>query len=161
MANKILLTTSVATLAFLLSGVLILAFTLLAQRTVSSTPTEGKAVIRNILYSQMPLTTGLVNAGFIFLTFLLTLPGLLMQSTRGWLKLSGYAVAFCAVFTMCVGVYLWVMTLKVGEDLEGVYAGLESDVQELVQTSVSATTRKKEMGDRDELTAVPVRVLWV
>lgn len=161
MANKILLTTSVATLAFLLSGVLILAFTLLAQRTVSSTPTEGKAVIRNILYSQMPLTTGLVNAGFIFLTFLLTLPGLLMQSTRGWLKLSGYAVAFCAVFTMCVGVYLWVMTLKVGEDLEGVYAGLESDVQELVQTSVSATARKKEMGDRDELTAVPVRVLWV
>lgn len=135
MANKILLTTSVATLAFLLSGVLILAFTLLAQRTVSSTPTEGKAVIRNILYSQMPLTTGLVNAGFIFLTFLLTLPGLLMQSTRGWLKLSGYAVAFCAVFTMCVGVYLWVMTLKIGEDLEGVYAGLESDVQELVQTS--------------------------
>jgi hypothetical protein len=146
MANKILLTTSVATLAFLLSGVLILAFTLLAQRTVSSTPTEGKAVIRNILYSQMPLTTGLVNAGFIFLTFLLTLPGLLMQSTRGWLKLSGYAVAFCAVFTMCVGVYLWVMTLKIGEDLEGVYAGLESDVQELVQTSVSATACEKKMG---------------
>lgn len=137
MPNKILLTTSFATLLFLLSGILILTFTLLAQRTITSTPTNGQAVIRNILYERMPLTAGLANAGFIFFTFLLTLPGLLMQSTRGWLKLAGYAVTLCGVFTMCVGVYLWVMTLKIGEDLEGVYGELDMDLQELVQTSVS------------------------
>lgn len=137
MANKILLTTSFTTLLFLLSGILILTFTLLAQRTVSSNPVEGRAVVRNIIYDRMPLTAGLVNAGFILATFLLTLPGLLMQTTRGWLKLAGYAVTFCAIFTMCLGVYLWVMTLKIGEDLESVYGALEMDVQELVQTSVS------------------------
>lgn len=141
MANKILLTTSFATLLFLLSGVLILTFTLLAQRTVNTTPTTGQAALRNILYERMPLTAGLVNAGFIFFTFLLTLPGLLMQTTRGWLKLAGYAVAFCGVFTMCVGVYLWIMTLKIGEDLEDVYGALDMDVQELVQTSVSLCLR--------------------
>jgi hypothetical protein len=51
----------------------------------------------------------------IFVTFLVTVPGIIMP-TRGWLKIGGGLVAASAIFSMCIGVYLWVLTLSTRDD---------------------------------------------
>ncbi|TQS33204.1 hypothetical protein Golomagni_06458, partial [Golovinomyces magnicellulatus] len=85
-------------------------------------------------YHRFPFTAGIINGAFILATFLFTLPGLLM-SARSWLKASGYMITGCGIFTLCLGVFLWVMTLRIKEDLFPVYEDAETDIQSLVQTS--------------------------
>lgn len=138
MVNKILLAAVLVDMLFLGCGILELTFSLVAQKSMNSTPSEGREVLRNLIYQRLPLTAGIANAGFILAAFAVTVPALLMQSTRGWLKFAGYLVTFCAVFTMCLGVYLWIMTMRIGQDFFPVYMDLEPEVQELIQTSVRA-----------------------
>lgn len=145
MVNKILLATALADALFLGSGILELTFSLVVQNDMNNNPSDGRQAVRNLVYQRLPLAAGIANAGFVLAAFVATLPGLLMQSTRGWLKLAGYFVTFCAVFTMCVGVYMWVMTLRIGKDFSAVYSELEPEVQDLIQTSVSAWSSLSEL----------------
>lgn len=140
MVNKVLFSAALADALFMGSGILELTFSLVVQKDMNSDPSDGRQALRNVVYQRMPLNAGIVNAGFILAAFVATIPGLLMQSTRGWVKLAGYLVTFCAVFTMCVGVYLWVMTMRIGQDFFSVYMDLEPEVQGLIQTSVCALT---------------------
>ncbi|KAL6858078.1 hypothetical protein ACO1O0_005528 [Amphichorda felina] len=135
MVNKVLFSAALADALFMGSGILELTFSLVVQKDMNSDPSDGRQALRNVVYQRMPLNAGIVNAGFILAAFVATIPGLLMQSTRGWVKLAGYLVTFCAVFTMCVGVYLWVMTMRIGQDFFSVYMDLEPEVQGLIQTS--------------------------
>lgn len=136
MVNKILLAAVIADAFFLGSGILLLTFALVTQNDINRNPRDGREAVRDLIYETLPLPVGLVNAGFIIATFVATLPALLMPTTRGWVKVAGYMVTFCALFTMCLGVYLWNMTLTIGDDFFGTYTGLEPEVQGLIQTSV-------------------------
>lgn len=135
MVNKILLTTVVADLLFLASGACQLAFSLIVKNTMNDPPEEGKQTARNLLYQRFPLEAGIVNAIFIFVTFLVTLPGLATPA-RGWLKLSTVLITICAIFTMCIGIFLWVLTLKTGNDFFEIWMKQEPSVQSLMQMSV-------------------------
>ncbi|KFH46552.1 hypothetical protein ACRE_025860 [Hapsidospora chrysogenum ATCC 11550] len=135
MVNKVLIAAAAADALFLASGILELTFSVIVKNDMVNDPSDGRDAIRHLIYERMPLTAGIVNAGFILAAFLATLPGLLMPTTRGWLKFAGYFVTFCTIFTMCVGVYLWIMTLRIGEDFFEVYMDLDADVQALVQTT--------------------------
>ncbi|KAF7558928.1 hypothetical protein G7046_g5241 [Stylonectria norvegica] len=134
MANRIFLVTVLANFLFLGTGILELAFSLVVRSQMNNLPSGGQEATRNLLHQRFPLTAGIVNAAFILVTFVATLPGLFMP-TRGILKVGGYMVTLCAVFTMCVGVFLWVMTLRLKEDFVSVYLAQDPSVQSLIQTS--------------------------
>ncbi|KAF4964332.1 hypothetical protein FZEAL_10878 [Fusarium zealandicum] len=134
MANKVFLATVAADVLFLASGVLELVFSLVVRSQMNDAPPDGEHATRNLLYQRFPFTAGIVNAAFILATFAITLPGLVMP-TRSFLKVSGYMVTFCAIFTMCVGVFLWVMTLKMREQFFDIYMTQEPEIHSLIQNS--------------------------
>lgn len=135
MVNKILLAAVAADVLFLAAGASQLAFALVVRNLMDEDPQEGRQAARNLLYQRFPLEAGLVNAIFIFVTFFVTLPGLLTPA-RSWLKLSGFLVTICAIFTLCIGIFLWVLTLNSGKDFFDIWMAQEPKVQSLMQTSV-------------------------
>ena len=136
MVNKILIVTAVADLLFLASGAIQLGFSLIAKNQMVNNPTEGREATRFLIYKQFPLTAGMANGILVLLTFVLTVPGFALPK-RIWLKVSGYLVTICAVFTLCLGVFLWVMTMHIKKDFESVYLKQSSATQDMIQTSVS------------------------
>ena len=136
MVNKILAAAAVADVLFLTTGALQLGFSLIVKQTMNEDPTEGEQAARNLLYQRFPLEAAIINAIIIFVTFVSTLPGL-VTPTRTWLKISGFLVTICAIFTMCIGIFLWVLTLRSQEDLFDIWTSQQPRVQNLMQTSVS------------------------
>lgn len=57
--------------------------------------------------------------------------------TRGWLKLSGYFIVINAIFSIVLGLYLWIITLRTKETFSPVWNAQTASVQGLMQTSVS------------------------
>jgi hypothetical protein len=154
MVDKIFLTTVCADILFLGSGVMELVFSLVVRSQMNDMATDGETATRNLLYQRFPLTAGIVNAIFILVTFAATLPGLVMPA-RSFLKVSGYMVTVCSIFTMCVAVFLWVMTLRMKEQFFDIYIDQEPAVQSLIQNSVrpAGNARRKHILIRD---AVPM-----
>lgn len=106
-------------------------------------PTNGEEATRNLLYKEFPLNAGIANGAFVIVAFVASLPGLLMPM-RGWLKASGYMITVCGLFTLCVGVYLWVMTLNLRDNFFDTYLDQEPEVHDLIQTRV----RESENSER-------------
>ncbi|KAK7418694.1 hypothetical protein QQZ08_011130 [Neonectria magnoliae] len=134
MANKVFLATVAADALFLAAGIMELVFSLVVRNQMDNAPSDGEEATRNLLYQRFPLTAGIVNAAFILLTFVATLPGLITPA-RGILKVGGYMVTFCGIFTMCVGIFLWVMTLRIREEFFDIYVAQSPEVQGLIQSS--------------------------
>lgn len=134
MVNKILVTTAVADFLFLATGAAQLAFALIVKNVMNEDAVEGMQAARNLLYQRFPLQAGIINAIAIFVTFLVTLPGLITPA-RAWLKLSGALITFCGLFTLCIGIFLWVLTLRTKEDFFPIWMAQEPRVQDLMQTT--------------------------
>ena len=135
MVNKILLTTAIADILFLATGAAQLAFSLIVKNVMNEEPVEGMQAARNLLYQRFPLQAGIINAIAIFVTFAATLPGLITPA-RAWLKLSGALITLCGLFTLCLGIFLWVLTLRTKEDFFPIWMTQEPKVQDLMQTTV-------------------------
>lgn len=134
MANKILAAYIVADFLFVLMGALMLGFSIIVGNVRNEIPTEGEQAARNLLYQKFPLTAGLVNAIFIIVTFVLTIPAL-STPARGWLKMSGYLVAVNALFSLVIGLFLWIITLKTKDDLFPVWSAQTPQVQSLMEVT--------------------------
>jgi hypothetical protein len=132
MSDRILLCYIGLDLLFLLSGVLLLVFSLTTQSQMTKTPTV-QDVAHNLLLMETPLSAGIGNAVLIFVTFVLSLPALVMPTTRGWLKLHGYMVVVCALFTMIIGLDIWFDTLKTRANLLTIWSAQPSTTQSLLQ----------------------------
>jgi hypothetical protein len=77
-----------------------------------------------------------VNAIFVFVTFLLSLPALFLPTNRGWLRAQGWLVVFCAIFTLALGLTVWGSTLQTRRNL-GMIWGEQTDlIQSLLQQKV-------------------------
>jgi hypothetical protein len=83
-----------------------------------------------------PSAAAVVNAIFIFVTFLLSLPGLFLPTNRGWLRAQGWLVVFCATFTLGLGLAIWVETLQTRAALNDVWARESPLIQSLLQQKV-------------------------
>lgn len=79
----------------------------------------------------------MVNAIFIFVTFLLSLPALFLPHNRGWLRAQGWLVVFCATFTLGLGLSVWVETLQTRRNLSMLWGRESPLVQSLLQQKVS------------------------
>ncbi|KAJ3477968.1 hypothetical protein NLG97_g8698 [Lecanicillium saksenae] len=134
MPDKVLLTTLAINVLFLATGAIELGFCLVVRGLLDNDPVDGREAVRHLLYRQFPLDAGIANASIILGTFVFTLLGLASKG-RSVLKISGYLIALCAVFTLCLGVVLWVMTLRVKEQFFPVYLDQETSIQSAIQTS--------------------------
>lgn len=140
MPNKVFLAALAANIIFLGTGCLELGFSLVVRSQLFNKPQDGQEAVRLLLYQGFPLTAGIVNASFIIAASVFTLIGL-MSPMRGWLKAGGYAVALCGLFTLCVGVFLWISTLRIKDAFFPVYVDQDPVVQQLIQTSVRLPPR--------------------
>ena len=96
-------------------------------------------VTQNLLLGQCPLTAGVVNAIFVFVTFLLSLPALFLPTNRGWLRAQGWLVVVCATFTLGLGVAIWVETLQTRRNLSVLWGRETPQIQSLLQQKVGPT----------------------
>jgi len=122
----------VADFLFLLSGGLLLGFALVQQADMKKAASKEN-VVQNLLFMYSPATAAIVNAGFVFFAFLISIPGLILPSTRGWLKLLGAMVVVNALFTMIIGLDIWFHTLKTRSEFSSVYAALPTTSQSMIQ----------------------------
>ncbi|KAH6605619.1 tetraspanin [Trichoderma cornu-damae] len=134
MPDKVFLATLLADALFLASGAMELGFSIAAMNLKDKAPTDGKDATRHLVYQRFPLTAGIANAIFVLATFVFTIPALALAK-RNLLKIGGYMITVCGAFTLAVGLYLWIMTLRLKETFEPVYAEQDSAIQSLVQTS--------------------------
>lgn len=132
--SKVLLAYVVADGLFLLMGIFMIAFSVIVQNIQFEIPTEGHQAARNLLYQRFPITAGIVNAVFIFVTFLFTIPGVITPA-RGWLKMGGWMTTVCGLFSLILGLYLWILTLKTKEDFALLYFQQTPEIQQLMQSA--------------------------
>ncbi|KAI4866335.1 hypothetical protein F4820DRAFT_261141 [Hypoxylon rubiginosum] len=136
MVNKVLASFVVMDGMFVSMGAIMLGFSIIVQQTCFDTPTEGNEAARDLLYQKFPFTAGIVNAVFIFATFLATIPAL-ATNNRSWLKLAAFMVVADAIFTLGIGVDLWVLTLKMKDEYFEIWTSQSPHVQDLMQTAFS------------------------
>ncbi|KAF2839838.1 hypothetical protein M501DRAFT_932599 [Patellaria atrata CBS 101060] len=117
---------------FAATGGLILAFALMSETEMRAAPSTD-TVAQHLLLSQCPLTAGIVNAIFIFVTFLVSLPALFIPTNKAWLRLQGWLLVFCSLFTLILGLTIWFETLKTRSNLESMWAKEKPLAQSLLQ----------------------------
>ncbi|KAF1939148.1 tetraspanin [Clathrospora elynae] len=113
-------------------GGLLLGFSLISEKSMRDTPTLNN-VTQNLLLGQCPLTAGVVNAIFVFVTFLLSLPALFLPTNRGWLRTTGWLVVACGTFTLGLGIAIWVETLQTRKNLNVIWGRESPLIQSLLQ----------------------------
>ncbi|KAJ9204601.1 hypothetical protein DTO166G4_7509 [Paecilomyces variotii] len=132
MANGVLLTFFGADLAFLLGGVLLLVGGLVMEMVLKGTLTVDN-VDKVLLLQMFPIKGAIVNAIFVFITFVMSLLGIMLPGNRFWLKCHGYFVWFCAIFTMILGLDLWFQTLQTRANLDTLWGKQTAQTQSLLQ----------------------------
>ncbi|KAJ4356061.1 uncharacterized protein N0V89_004088 [Didymosphaeria variabile] len=113
-------------------GGLLLGFSLMSEQRMRESPRVDN-VAENLLLGQCPLTAGVVNAVFIFVTFLLSLPALFLPMNKGWLRTQGWLVVVCATFTLGLGIAVWVDTLQTRVELSEIWQRETPLIQSLLQ----------------------------
>ncbi|KAK0749485.1 hypothetical protein B0T18DRAFT_322917 [Schizothecium vesticola] len=136
MANKVALAYMVTDFLFVLMGIFMLAFSIVVQNVRFEEPENGRQAARNLLYQRFPLTAGIANAIFVFVTFLVTIPGIITHA-RAWLKLGAVMTTCSAMFSMIIGLYLWILTLKTKDDFAPLWMAQSASVQDLMETTFS------------------------
>ncbi|KAK2598918.1 hypothetical protein QQS21_005596 [Conoideocrella luteorostrata] len=134
MANQVFTTTLGITMLFLITGAMQLGFSIVVQSQMNDKPQDGYQAVRNLLYQTFPLTAGIANGAIVIATAAFTVLSL-MSPIRSWLKTGGYLITFCGVFTLILGVYLWVLTLKLKDDFFATFLQQPPHVQSLIQQS--------------------------
>ncbi len=78
----------------------------------------------------------LVNAGLVFLTFCVSLPGLLLPGNRTWFTLHGWLVILCGITTLVLGLDIWFSTLKTRSNVGGIWRRVTDADISLIQSKV-------------------------
>ncbi|KUL91731.1 hypothetical protein ZTR_01233 [Talaromyces verruculosus] len=130
--NKILLSYAGANFLFMAGGIILLVGSLVFSQTVNSTPTLDSAP-SILLLKMVPEKVALVNAIIVFATFVLALPSMIMRDSRLWLQLQGWLVIFSGVFTLVIGLIIWIETLRTRATLNTSWGQQTSSVQSLLQ----------------------------
>ena len=81
-----------------------------------------------------------MNAIFVFVTFLLSMPAFFLPTNRGWLRAQGWLVVFCAIFTLGLGLTVWGSTLQTRRNLGMIWGDQTPLIQSLLQQKVSFET---------------------
>jgi len=130
--KKLMLTFLGANGLFLASAGILLGFCIVSEQQERASKNVDNVAF-DVLLTECPLRAGIVNAVFMFITFLLSLPALALPTNRGWLRLQGFMTVFCAFFTLILGLVIWFDTLQTGKNLSRVWGTQSTDIQSLLQ----------------------------
>lgn len=130
--NYVLIFLLVADLLFVGTGGVLLGLAFKVKNDMTRAPT-AENVAGNLLLMHTPLDGAIANGALIFFAFVLSLPALSLQKTRGWLKLYGWAVLVSAIVTLAIGLAIWFSTLKTRSNLRTFWAEESPAVQSLLQ----------------------------
>lgn len=72
----------------------------------------------------------------VFATFVLALPSLIMRDSRLWLKVQGWLVIVSGIFTLIIGLIIWIETLRTRTELNSLWGQQTPSVQSLLQRRV-------------------------
>lgn len=78
----------------------------------------------------------IINAGFVFFTFLFSIPAIIQSNDRVWMKIHGYLVVICASMTLIIGLIIWFLTLRTRSTLSTAWGNESREVQSLLQQRV-------------------------
>ncbi|KAL5606345.1 hypothetical protein BROUX41_002762 [Berkeleyomyces rouxiae] len=134
MPSKVLLTAMALDFLFAATGGLMVGFSVVVKGNLRRTETTGEELARHLMYQRWPFDAAIVNGIFILLTFLLTIPGLLIP-TRIWIKMGSFMIVINGIFTLCIGVYLWVLTLTTKADTFKIWSEQPAEVQSAMEIS--------------------------
>lgn len=160
MPNKLMLAFLGFDFLFAGCGGLLLGFSLMSEAAMRETQTV-KNVTQNLLLGQCPLTAGVVNAIFVFVTFLLSLPALFLPTNRGWLRAQGWLVVVCATFTLSLGVAIWVETLQTRQNLSVLWGRETPQIQSLLQQKVGLLQATSQTPVQWHANNETVQLLWI
>ncbi|KAK9779064.1 putative Tetraspanin [Seiridium cardinale] len=132
MVNKVLAAFVAMDGLFALMGAIMMGFSVVVLNTCFDPPTDGNEAARDLLYQRFPLTAGIANAALTLFIFLLTLPALATPA-RGWLKFAGYLIVADTLFTLIIGLDLWIITLKTRQEFFNIWVSQNANVQSLLQ----------------------------
>lgn len=105
-------------------------------RIVSAGPTIDSVALV-LLLNKFPLTAGIANGALVGATFVSALPSFALSTSRGWLRAHAWLVVVCAIFTLVLGLDIWVQTLKLRANLGQTWNLNTPQVQSLLQRKVS------------------------
>lgn len=162
MVNKVLAAFLVAEGFFVLGGALILTVALISKRNISGNVTIDN-VAQILLLDHCPINrtlksplvsipfysesieltltfsiAAIANAVMVFVTFLSSLPGILLPDNRRLLKVHGWLVIASGFFTLGVGLSIWFETLKTRSMLGEMWQEQTSQVRSLLQQKVGS-----------------------
>lgn len=134
MVNKVLAAFVGIDILFAATGALILGFSVIVRNTCFEAPTDGEMAARDLLYQQFPFSAGIGNGIFTFIAFVCTLPALATNS-RTWLKAAVFFIVVDAIFSLVIGLELWILTLRIKETFAGIWLEQSPEVQSLMQNA--------------------------
>jgi hypothetical protein len=105
-------------------------------------PCHASRIVRAGTSSTNCRVAGVVNAIFVFVTFLLSLPALFLPTSRGWLRTQGWLVVVCATFTLGLGLAIWIETLETRHNLSLLWGSEPPLIQSLLQQKVSRLCKR-------------------
>ncbi|KAI9641826.1 hypothetical protein NHQ30_009686 [Ciborinia camelliae] len=139
MADKILWTYIILDLLFAASGALLLGFALTTKAGTAgaSQPSTISTVATDLLLIGTPLNAAIGNAVLIFISFLVSIPAMILSINRGWLKVHSIMVVVCGIFTLVIGLNIWFGTLRSRESLLDTWNRQTPTIQSLLQEELS------------------------
>ncbi|KAI9787900.1 MAG: phospholipid scramblase 1 [Peltula sp. TS41687] len=132
--DKVLLFLIIVDLLFLGTGGVMVGLSIKFRNDIArSTSPTVSSVAENLLLMHAPLNEAIANGGLVFFAFLISLPALALQFTRGWLKAYGWLVIASTIFTLVIGLSIWFSTLRTRSQLQTYWAEESSETQSLLQ----------------------------
>lgn len=94
----------------------------------------------------------------VFVSFLVSIPGLVLQTNRGWLKAFGWSTILSAIFTLVLGLDIWFSTLKTRSNLRSMWARESPQTQSLLQQRVRDPNDERWRSELTEFSSTAVAI---
>lgn len=119
-------------LLFLICAALHLFIPLSTRAQLKMKP-QPETVANNLLLDECPLTASMINAGIMFIAFLISVPAFFRKQNLLLLQMYAWVVVVCALFTLGIGLEIWFSTLRSRSNLLPLWNKQGTFVQSMLQ----------------------------
>ena len=123
-----------------------------SEMLLMNTPLDGKAGspysssgvfnLSQLLKTRCCSIGTIFNAALILLTFMVSLPGLILPRNRTWFTVHGWLVMLCGITTLVLGLDIWFKTLQTRSNVGDIWRGQADADLSLIQRKVKVLTQQ-------------------
>ncbi|KAF3936924.1 hypothetical protein ABW19_dt0207211 [Dactylella cylindrospora] len=130
--NKLLGFFIASNILFLISGVIliVMGFLWLGHDDTALTVDNAPYVI---LLWHLPCGAILANGIVVVITFVISIPAVLLPLSVNWLRLHGWMTVVCSMFSLVLGLIVWVDTLAERATMSEMWVDVGPSIQTLLQ----------------------------